>query len=123
MTNAPRTRIGFNRYAVVAACAVALLMLTGLANPVGGIRTFQVACLASAPVAVTDSKGVSALRVWNNSATPVYLGSSAMTGATNGMPICTATASCIAADMPIDGGGLYCLSSSGTVTVTVIAGR
>lgn len=101
--------------------AVPLLLLMGLSTSLGNMRAHQVACTTSA-TAVTDGYAASSMLLWNNSATPVYLGAANVNTTTRGFPICTDTAACLRADMPIDGKYLYCIVGAGSVTLTVLAG-
>lgn len=94
--------------------------LASLAGPVSSIRSFQFSCGAVSPALVVPStapKSYSAIWVWVNSATPVYFGDSAVSS--TGMPLCTTTASCVQASQSFEARALYCLSSSGSVTVNV----
>ncbi|MCC7173491.1 MAG: hypothetical protein IT459_23810 [Planctomycetes bacterium] len=104
----------------VAIAAFALLAM-GLGTSLAKIRTHTVTCGTTA-TAITDGTGASSMLIWNNSATPVYLGGSDVNTTTEGFPICTDTANCLRADMPIDAKYLYCRVSAGTVTVRVLAG-
>lgn len=110
------------RLLVIGGAVVSVLALTGLSNPVGGIRTFTVTCLTTA-TAITDGKGVSAFRAFNNTATPAFVGGTDVTSTTKGFPLCTDTATCPSSTLPVDGGGAYCLSTGGAVTLLVIAGK
>lgn len=101
----------------------ALLLLTGLAAPLGGIHTFQVTCRTSATrIADPTSTGMSAFEAWNGTATAAFIGGSDVNATTLGMPICT-SASCKSAVQSIDGGGAYCMSVDGAVVLTVLAGK
>lgn len=101
--------------------AVPLLLLMGLSTSLGRVRAYQVACTTTA-TAISDGHSQSSGLIWNNSATPVFLGGSDVNATTEGFPICTDTATCLRADMPIDAKYLYCRVSSGTVAVKVLAG-
>lgn len=94
-------------------------------TPLAKVHAYQLGCVASAGgislKKSTDLQNYSHLTVWNNSATPVYIGGSDITS-TLGLPICTDTAACPAASISMDAAGAYCLSSSGTKTVVVLAG-
>lgn len=96
-----------------------------LATPLANPRAYQIGCLAAAGgislKKTTDLKSVSSLVIWNNSATPVYIGGSDVTS-TLGMPICTDSAACPSSSVAFDGTAPFCLSSSGTKTVVVLAG-
>ncbi len=108
---------------VVLGLAASLLVLTGLAAPLRGVRTFQVTCAASA-TRITDSLGdISAFTVFNISATPAFIGGSDVNATTKGMPVCNDSAVCYGTTFGIDGGGAYCMSSGGAVVLTVTAGR
>ena len=107
---------------LVAVLALGLpLLLLGLSTSLGNMRAHQVACGDTA-TPVTDGYPASSMLLWNNSATPVYLGASNVNTSTRGFPICTDTASCLRADMPLDGKYLYCIVGAGSVTLTVLAG-
>lgn len=101
--------------------AVPPLLLMGLSTSLGRIRAYQVACTTTA-TAISDGHSQSSGLIWNNSATAVYLGGSDVNTTTTGFPICTNTASCLRADMPIDAKYLYCRVAAGSTTVTVLAG-
>lgn len=101
--------------------AVPVLLLLGLSTSLGNMRSHEVACATTA-TAVTDGYGASSMLLWNNSTTPVYLGASDVNTTTKGFPICTDTATCLRADMPIDGKYLYCIVTTGTVTLDILAG-
>jgi len=105
---------------LVAIAAFALLAM-GLGSSLGRIRTHTVTCATTA-TAIADGHNASSMLIWNNTATPVYLGGSDVDTTTAGFPICTDTATCLRADMPIDAKYLYCRVSSGTVAVKVLAG-
>lgn len=95
-----------------------------LSTPLAKVRAYQVSCTTTAGgVSLVDTTpgGVSSLTVWINSATPVYIGGADI-DATHGMPFCTTTADCPASYVSIDVKEARCLSSSGTVTATVLAG-
>lgn len=109
------------RSIIVAAIFLSLLVLTGLSTSLGNMRAHQVLCTTD-PTAVTDGYNASSMLLWNNSTTPVYLGASNVNTTTRGFPICTDTATCLRADMPIDGKYLYCIVGSGSQTITVLAG-
>lgn len=93
--------------------------MAGLSTSLGRVRVFQQSCGTSA-AKLTDNLPYSAVRVWNNSTTAVYLGGSNVNTSTTGMPICTTT-SCIDDDLPSDVREVWCVAGS-SVTVTVIAG-
>ncbi len=94
-----------------------------LANPLRGLRTFQITCATTA-TRVTDNLGdMSAFTVFNGTATAAFLGGSDVNATTKGMPICTTASTCYADKFPVDGGGMYCMSVGGAVVLTVMAGR
>lgn len=97
-------------------------MPEGVPGPLSGLRAFTVSCGTSA-TPISDSVPYHSLYLWNNSATPIYLGASNVTASTtNGMPICTDTASCPRADLPADARHGFCRVGSGTVSLVVLAG-
>lgn len=106
---------------IAALVVVAALALAGLSSSLGNMRAHQVACGTTA-TAVTDGYAASSMLLWNNSTTPVYLGASNVNTTTRGFPICTDTAACLRADMPLDGKYLYCIVGAGSVTLTILAG-
>lgn len=116
--------------AVVAFVFLASQPAEALADPLGKMYSYQVSCAATAggtrlvPSSGSAQKSLQAYKFWVNSATPVYFGGSDI-DSTHGMPYCTASASCVAAMDSVDGSPneTFCLSSSGSVTVTVWAGR
>lgn len=97
-----------------------------LADSLSILRAYQVSCATTA-TAIAPSDGIKsqhAWSVWNNSATPVYVGGSDVTTTTKGWPICTDTASCPSSTLSVDAvTSGFCRVGSGTVTLTVISGR
>lgn len=93
----------------------------GVPGPLGGLRAFTVTCATTA-TAVTDGTPYLSGLLWNNSATPVYLGAANVNTTTLGFPICTDTAVCLRPDMPADARHSYCRVASGTVAIKVLAG-
>lgn len=112
-------------YAVVLFSVLAATDADALSDPLGSVRVFQFTCTTSAQVIKPSSnpKGAKSLRLWNNSATPVYLGGADVTnGLTNGWPICTNTAACEQASFPIDSNPVvYCRAGS-SVTIQAFWG-
>lgn len=102
--------------------AVGMLLLMGLSNPLRNLTTYQVTCLTTATPLNGDKGALSAVALWNGSATAAFIGGSDVNATDKGMPICT-TASCYAATFPIDGGTGYCMSVGGAVVLTITAGR
>lgn len=97
-------------------------MPEGVPGPLGGLRAFKVSCGTSA-TPITDGKPYHSIYLWNNSATAIYLGGSDVTASTtNGMPICTASASCPKADMPADARHGFCRVAAGTQDLVALAG-
>jgi len=92
-----------------------------LNTSLNNVRSYQVACGTTA-TPITDGAGQSALLVWNNSATPVFLGAANVNTTTTGFPICTLAASCPYASMSLDAKYPYCRVAAGSVTVKVLAG-
>jgi hypothetical protein len=85
---------------------------------------FSVSCATSATSVVPSTgAGIEDAFIWNNSATPVYVGGSSV-GTSTGIPICTDTASCVQSSIALSvvRGGVYCKVSSGTVSVRVLSG-
>lgn len=110
------------RIMIIMAALVAVLVLTGLSNPVRNLTTYQVTCLTTA-TSLRGAKGaLSALTLWNNTATAAFIGGSDVNATTAGMPICT-SASCYDSKFSIDGGDGYCMSAGGAVVLTITAGR
>lgn len=97
-----------------------------LSDPLSLVRVFQFSCTTTAAqIKPTDvPRNAKAMRIWNNSTTPVYLGGSDVTnGLTKGWPICTDTAACEQASFPIDVvANVYCRAGSST-TVQVFFGQ
>lgn len=95
-----------------------------LSDPLAYVRTFTFSCTTSAAriVPSTSVRTQKAMRVWNNSTTPIYLGGSDVDTSTKGWPICTDTANCEQASFPIDSQAVvYCVAGS-TVSLKVITG-
>jgi len=96
-----------------------------LSDPVSGIRVFQFSCGTTAAkiLPTSGTRSAKAMRVWNNSTTPVYLGGSDVSSSTaTGWPICTDTAACEQAAFPVDSvANVYCKAGS-SVTVSVMFG-
>lgn len=110
------------RIMIIMAALVAVLVLTGLSNPVRNLTTYQVTCGTDA-TSLRGSKGaLSAMTVWNGTATAAFIGGSDVNETDKGMPICT-TASCYDSKFPVDGGDGYCMSVGGAVVLTITAGR
>lgn len=97
-----------------------------LSDPFSQVRVFQVSCGTTATlIRPSDApRSKRALRVWNNSTTPIYLGGSDVTGGlTKGWPVCTDTSACEQASFPLDASGdVYCRTASGSVTTQVFFG-
>ena len=111
------------RYLLLVAALVAVLALAGLSNPLYSMSVYQVTCNASTATSLNGTAGShSAARVWINNATAVYVGGPDV-DATHGLALCTTAGTCIDDDLPWDGGNLYCLSSSGSITAIVMAGK
>lgn len=97
-------------------------MPEGVPGPLSGLRAFRVGCTTAA-TPIADGAPYHSLTMWNNSATPVYLGASNVTASTtNGYPICTDTATCPRADMPADVRHGFCRVTAGTVYLVILAG-
>ncbi len=114
-----------NRVVRLALGALVLVFAMGLAAPLRGLRTFTVTCLTSA-TRISDGLGdISAFTVFNGSATPAFIGGSDVDNSTKGMPVCTSAVAgaCYDNKFPVDGGGAYCLSTGGAVTLLVTAAR
>lgn len=110
------------RIVIIVMAIVAVVVLTGLSNPVKNLTTYQVTCLTTA-TSLRGSKGaLSAMTLWNNTATEAYIGGSDVNATDKGMPICTA-ATCYDSKFPVDGGDGYCMSAGGAVVLTITAGR
>lgn len=93
-----------------------------LGSPLGKIRAYQVSCTTAAGgVSLSDGQTISSALIWINSATPVYVGGGDI-DSTHGVPLCTNSASCLSSSLAMDVKEARCLSSSGTVTATVMAG-
>lgn len=60
--------------------------------------------------------------IFNNSATVLYVGGSDV-DSTDGMPICTDSASCVKSSITIDGKDAWVVAASGTLTPTILCGR
>lgn len=110
------------RIVIIVMALVAVLVLTGLSNPVKNLVTYQVTCLTTATPLRGAKGALSALTVWNGTATAAFIGGSDVNATTAGMPICT-TASCYDSKFPVDGGDGYCMSVGGAVVLTITAGR
>jgi len=96
------------------------------AAPLGRIRTFNVTCTTSAtPIKPPDGlTSISAWSVWQNSATPVYIGGSDVTnGTTKGWPICTDTAVCPASTISFDANAVGFCRAGSSQTVVVVSGN
>lgn len=117
---------------IATAAVAALVALVGfppvanaLADSLGIARSYEVACGTSATrLRPADGlSGFAAFKVWNNSATAVYLGGSDVDTSTKGYPICT-TSSCDGASLPVDGKPdvFFCRVASGSTTVKILAG-
>jgi hypothetical protein len=105
--------------------AALALMALGLSTPLGRLRAYQVTCGTTATSLSPPSSSMNAMSsflVWNNSATAVYIGGPDVNTTTKGFPICTASATCLRSDMPVDGREGFCRVAAGTATVTVLAG-
>ena len=109
------------RLSLAAALVVVALLALGLSSSLGNMRAHTVTCGTTA-TAVTDGYAASSMLLWNNSATPVYLGGANVNTTTLGFPICTDTATCLRSDMPVDGKYLYCRVAAGSVAIKVLAG-
>jgi hypothetical protein len=97
--------------------------------PLGKGRVWNISCGTTAATLKPPTKDslvpYKEFRVWNNSATVVYLGGSDVTqDTTKGYPICTTAASCEQAGISIAGfaDSFSCRTASGTATVVVFAG-
>lgn len=109
---------------IFAALAIGMGMVQRPAvfTSLGKVRSYQVSCATTAGgTDLSDGSPISSIFVFINSATPVYIGGTDV-DSTHGMPVCTAAASCAASSLSLDVKEARCLSSSGTVTATVIAG-
>jgi hypothetical protein len=90
--------------------------------PLRYVKAYEVDCVDTGTgTSLVVPNGTGSLFVWVNSATPVYIGGADVDDS-HGMPLCTATADCPASSLSLDVREARCLSSSGTVTATVIAG-
>jgi hypothetical protein len=93
-----------------------------LADPLAYVRTYTFSCTTGAARIVPSSniRTQRAMRVWNSSATPIYLGGSDVNTSTTGWPICTDTALCEQASFPVDSQAVvYCVAGS-TVSLKVV---
>ena len=96
-------------------------MPEGTPGPLVNVRAFTESCGTTATV-ISDDNPIASGLIWNNSATPVYLGGSDVATTATGFPICTDTALCLRADMPIDARRVWCIVAAGSVNVLVLAG-
>lgn len=92
-----------------------------LNTSLNNVRSYQVACGTTA-TPITDGMGQSAILIWVNSATPVYIGGATVTTTTAGFPVCTLAASCPYASIALDAKYPYCRVAAGSVTIKVLAG-
>lgn len=108
--------------------AAALFLATrseALADTLGFVRVYTFTCTTTGQKIVPSSgrTGSRSMRVWNNSATSVFLGGSDVATTLTGYPICTNTANCEAAGMTLDANPVvFCRVAAGTVDVLVFQG-
>lgn len=113
-------------FAVIAAAFGALLYFIPAAadvTPLGRMRVFQMNCTATAQPITDGGEVFEAARLWNPSATAVYIGGTDVDASTKGVPICN-TASCIDDDIPVTAktGVALCRTSAGSQAITVVVG-
>lgn len=110
---------------LAAVLLVGLLSVLGLGQPTSQVYSFRFAATTTqAEIQDSLATGFKACRVWNNSATVVYLGGNLQAiDSTDGYPICTSTASCPESVLTIDGSGVSVEAASGTVNLQVICTR
>jgi len=94
----------------------------GLSNPLGNLRTYTVTCLTTA-TSIRGSQAMSSAMIWNNSATPIFMGGADVDNSTKGMPFCTDGSACVSSSATLDVNGAFCLSTGGAATLLVMAGR
>lgn len=95
-----------------------------LSDPLGRLRVYTFACGTSAAQIMPTGapRSAKAMRIWNNSTTPVYLGGADVNTSTLGWPICTDASVCEQPAFPIDSNPVvYCVAGS-TVNVKVFLG-
>ncbi len=101
-------------------------VLMGLANPVASPHAFPVACASTAGgtrIVQTPAEQFSAVILWNNSVTPVFIGGTDVDTVTKGLPICTNLAVCVSSNIHIDGYGMFCKVAAGSTTITALNGK
>lgn len=110
--------------AIAAIIGFAAIPAHALSDPLGRLRVYTFACGTSAAQVLPTGapRSAKAMRLWNNSTTPVFLGGADVNTSTLGWPICTDTAVCEQASFPIDSNPVvYCVTGS-TVNIKVFAG-
>lgn len=119
-----------NRNRLVAVLVLAVLALSApyvmaLANPTSKVTAFQfTATTTQAELQSGNEYNWKSCRLWNNSATQLYVGGIEDTlSSTVGWKLCTDTANCPEDKLTIDGRGIVLEAASGTLTVHAICTR
>ena len=95
----------------------------GLAQPLGGIRSFEVT-VSDEPTLIKDAAGIAsynAVACRNLSGTIVYFGGPDVE-TTTGYEVCNSS-SCVGTEVRVDGRSLYAVVASGTTAIRCITGR
>ncbi len=121
-----RLAIGLTLFLLLFVALVFSTQASALSDTLGSFRAYTFTCTTT-PQRLAPSSGVKsskAMRVWNNSATSVFLGGSDVATTSTGYPICTNTTNCEMSALPIDAAPVvWCRVASGTVDVLVLAGN
>jgi hypothetical protein len=108
--------------------AAALFLATrseALADALGYVRVFTFTCTTTAQqIKPTSGRtGSRSIRLWNNSATSVFLGASDVATTSTGYPICTNTANCESSGITLDANPVvYCRVAAATQDILVFQG-
>lgn len=119
-----------NRIVAIAALVAVLgapQLANALSTTLSNVTAEQVSITTTAELITNDmesDKGKTwrSCLIFNNSATILYVGGSDV-DSTDGMPICTDSASCVKSSITVDGKDTHAIAASGTLTPTILCGR